>query len=44
MADENEPQTTVEDDWGAAMAEQEQQTEAAALDAKPASALSLIHI
>ena len=37
MADENEPQTTVEDDWGAAMAEQEQ-TEAAALDAKPASA------
>ncbi len=38
MADENEPQTTVEDDWGAAMAEQEQQTEAAALDPKPASA------
>ena len=37
MADENEPQTTVEDDWGAAMAEQEQ-TEAAALEAKPAAA------
>lgn len=37
MADENEPQTTVEDDWGAAMAEQEQ-SETAALDAKPASA------
>ncbi|RQO33267.1 flagellar motor switch protein FliN [Herminiimonas sp. KBW02] len=37
MADENEPQTTVEDDWGAAMAEQEQ-SESAALDPKPASA------
>jgi flagellar motor switch protein FliN/FliY len=38
MADENEPQTTVEDDWGAAMAEQEQSEAAAAIDAKPASA------
>jgi flagellar motor switch protein FliN/FliY len=37
MADENNPQTTAEDDWGAAMAEQEQ-TEAAALPAEPASA------
>lgn len=37
MADENDAQTAAEDDWGAAMAEQVQ-TEAAALQTKPATA------
>lgn len=39
MSDENEAQTAAEDDWGAAMAEQEQtEAEAAALAPKPAAA------
>lgn len=38
MADENQPQTTAEDDWGAAMAEQQQSEESAALSPKPATA------
>lgn len=37
MSDENEAQTAAEDDWGAAMAEQEQ-SEAAAIASKPAAA------
>lgn len=39
MADENDAQVAAEDDWGAALAEQEQsETEAAALQPQPASA------
>lgn len=39
MADENEPQTAAaDDDWGAAMAEQQQIEEETALAAKPATA------
>lgn len=38
MADENEPQTAAEDDWGAAMAEQQQTEEEAALAPQPAAA------
>ncbi len=37
MSDENDAQTAAEDDWGAAMAEQEQ-SEAAAIAQKPAAA------
>lgn len=38
MADENDAQTAAEDDWGAAMAEQQQTEEAAALAPKAATA------
>ncbi|HWU99164.1 MAG TPA: flagellar motor switch protein FliN [Oxalicibacterium sp.] len=38
MADENDAQTAAEDDWGAAMAEQQQTEEAAALAPQPATA------
>jgi flagellar motor switch protein FliN/FliY len=38
MADENDPQIAAEDDWGAAMAEQQQTEDAAALAPQPAAA------